>query len=97
MGQEISYCFQCQTRLAGPDFEKGRAVHMGDKTACLACAKEIVSDEELKALQKETSEKAKSSTSTAIRAVSTRRRAPAPVETYEEEEPEKSKAHLFIG
>jgi hypothetical protein len=38
MGQEIVYCFKCQTRLKGEEFEKGSAFRIGDKTCCATCA-----------------------------------------------------------
>jgi hypothetical protein len=42
MGQEIRYCSRCQTRLLGSEFEKGKAFKFGDKSACAACAKEML-------------------------------------------------------
>lgn len=47
MGQEIVYCFKCQTRLVGSDFEKGRAFRAGARVACQICAREILSPEEI--------------------------------------------------
>lgn len=38
MGQEIVYCFKCQNRLKGEDFDKGSAFRIGDKTCCATCA-----------------------------------------------------------
>lgn len=40
MGQEIVYCFGCQTRLLAADFERGDAVRFEDRVACAACARE---------------------------------------------------------
>lgn len=42
MGQEIVYCFRCQTRLLGSDFDKGVAFKLGGKVACLACAQQVL-------------------------------------------------------
>lgn len=42
MGQEILYCFKCQTRLSTPDFDKGRAVRFGNHVACSDCAPELL-------------------------------------------------------
>ncbi|HXG61665.1 MAG TPA: hypothetical protein VNO22_09830, partial [Planctomycetota bacterium] len=47
MGQEIVYCFKCQTRLVGSDFEKGRAFRTGARIACASCAREILTPEEI--------------------------------------------------
>src|SRR5262245_10828304 len=41
MGQEILYCYKCQTRLLGSEFEKGKAFKVGDKATCAECAKEL--------------------------------------------------------
>ncbi len=42
MGQEILYCSNCQTRLLGSDFEKGKAFRIGDRAACASCAKDML-------------------------------------------------------
>jgi hypothetical protein len=45
MGQEIVYCFKCQIRLLGSDFEKGKAFRVGSHVACLACMKALLADD----------------------------------------------------
>lgn len=42
MGQEIVYCFRCQTRLMTADFSKGHAVRHGNRVACADCAPELL-------------------------------------------------------
>lgn len=37
MGQEIVYCFKCQTRVLGGDLKNGNALRTGDRVACSAC------------------------------------------------------------
>ena len=39
MGQEIVYCFSCQTRLMAVDFERGKAVRFEDRVSCTSCAR----------------------------------------------------------
>jgi hypothetical protein len=41
MGQEIRYCWKCNIRLLGSDFEKGKAVQAGHHSSCLNCAPEL--------------------------------------------------------
>ena len=43
MGQEILYCFKCQTRLLGSDFEKGLAFRVNSQAACPQCVRELLS------------------------------------------------------
>src|SRR5262245_4805229 len=38
MGQEIVYCFKCQQRILGAEFEKGRAYQVGHHVCCSTCA-----------------------------------------------------------
>src|SRR5687767_7212480 len=42
MGQEILYCYKCQTRLLGSEFEKGKAFKVGGKASCAVCVKELL-------------------------------------------------------
>src|SRR3954464_11686718 len=42
MGQEILYCYKCQTRLMGSEFEKGKAFKVGGQAACAVCVKDLV-------------------------------------------------------
>jgi hypothetical protein len=42
MGQEILYCYKCQTRLLGSEFEKGKAFKVGGKASCADCVKELI-------------------------------------------------------
>lgn len=44
MGRETVYCWKCQTRLNGDDFEKSKAYHVGDKATCAECVYELVAD-----------------------------------------------------
>jgi hypothetical protein len=42
MGQEILYCYKCSTRIMGTDLDKGAAFQVGNRTACKACAQELL-------------------------------------------------------
>lgn len=42
MGQEILYCFRCQTRLTSFDFLRGEAFRVDDQAACAACTREVL-------------------------------------------------------
>ena len=42
MGQEILYCWKCNTRILGSDFEKGTAFQVGHRSSCGACASELL-------------------------------------------------------
>jgi hypothetical protein len=42
MGEEFFYCWKCQTRLAGADFERGRAFQIRDKISCADCVMDLV-------------------------------------------------------
>lgn len=42
MGQEILYCYKCQTRLLGSEFEKGKAFKVGGKAACGKCVQDLL-------------------------------------------------------
>ena len=42
MGQEIVYCFKCQTRIVGNDFTKGAAYQVGANLSCSKCAAELL-------------------------------------------------------
>jgi hypothetical protein len=39
VGHEIVYCSECQVRISGADFEKGRAFRIRDQCLCADCAK----------------------------------------------------------
>lgn len=41
MGHEIVYCVGCATRIAGADFERGRAVRVGGRAVCAACMPKV--------------------------------------------------------
>jgi hypothetical protein len=43
MGQEIVYCYGCQTRLLGSDFEKGHAFRVGAQVSCPQCVRGLFS------------------------------------------------------
>ncbi len=42
MGQEILYCFKCQTRLLGSDFERGKAFRVEAQAACPTCVRDLL-------------------------------------------------------
>jgi hypothetical protein len=42
MGQEIVYCFKCQNRLLGSDFERGKAFRINSQVACSDCARSLL-------------------------------------------------------
>jgi hypothetical protein len=42
MGQEILYCFKCQTRLLGSDFERGKAFRVDAQAACPQCVRDLL-------------------------------------------------------
>jgi hypothetical protein len=42
MGQEILYCYKCQTRLLGSEFEKGKAFKVGAQASCATCVKDLL-------------------------------------------------------
>src|SRR5579862_5085052 len=42
MGQEIVYCFKCQIRLVGSDFERGKAFKIEAKVACSTCVLDLL-------------------------------------------------------
>jgi len=42
MGQEIVYCFQCQGRILGADFERGQAYQLGARFVCSSCAAAVL-------------------------------------------------------
>ncbi|HLF92530.1 MAG TPA: hypothetical protein VJB14_03660 [Planctomycetota bacterium] len=44
MGREIVYCFKCQSRLNGDDFDNGKAYRVGDKATCGECVFDLVAD-----------------------------------------------------
>jgi len=37
MGQEIVYCFKCQGRIVGAEFDRGQAFQLGQRFVCNAC------------------------------------------------------------
>src|SRR5690349_15974353 len=43
MGQEIVYCYKCQTRLMGSDFDKGKAFRVGSQVSCDGCVRDLFS------------------------------------------------------
>lgn len=76
MGQEIVYCVKCQIRLAGSDFERGKAFRVDAQVACLNCVRDLLNhlpdpDAELERLKKQQIPKVPgaSSSSTRISAV----------------------------
>lgn len=85
MGQEILYCFKCQTRLLGSDFDKGHAFRVNSQAACPQCVRELLAhlpdpDAELERLKRAQVPKASGLTpsSTRIPAVSGPRLQPPP-------------------
>jgi hypothetical protein len=73
MGQEIVYCFKCQTRIVGADFAKGAAFQVGNRVCCAKCASEVLQtlpiqerEQLLKQMFKATHERRSSGSSAAI-------------------------------
>lgn len=67
MGQEIVYCFKCQTRLMGSDFERGQAFRIGAQVACPQCVRSLLAhlpdpDAELERLKQQSVRKPSGST-----------------------------------
>jgi hypothetical protein len=91
MGQEILYCFKCQSRIVGADFGKGAAYEVGNKVCCSKCAAELLNtlppqerEQLLAQMFKATQERKSGSTNAALPALtapmtssSTRMRTPA--------------------
>ena len=44
MGQEVVYCFKCQTRLLGSDFERGKAFRVEAQAACPDCVRSLLAN-----------------------------------------------------
>jgi hypothetical protein len=42
VGQAIVYCFKCQRRVLGQEFEKGAAFQIGNHVTCVACATHLL-------------------------------------------------------
>jgi hypothetical protein len=42
MGQEIVYCFRCQGRILGADFDRGQAYQLGQRFVCSGCAAAVL-------------------------------------------------------
>ncbi len=109
MGQEIVYCFKCQNRLLGSDFEKGKAFRVGAQVACPDCVRSLLThlpdpDAELERLKQQAVRKSSGGSSGRIPIVrspspesSAKLRAiprtPAPAAPA----PAKSRAALWIG
>jgi len=67
MGQEIVYCFKCQTRIMGSDFERGQAFRIGAQVACPQCVRSLLAhlpdpDAELERLKQQSVRKPSGST-----------------------------------
>ena len=41
MGQEILYCYKCQTKIVGADFSGGKAFQVGNHVSCSSCAADL--------------------------------------------------------
>ncbi len=41
-GRETLYCFRCLYRITGADFERGHAFRVGARSACSACAMDLM-------------------------------------------------------
>lgn len=85
MGQEILYCFQCQVRLMGSDFERGKAFRIDGKAVCPDCARGLLAhlpdpDAELERLKRTQVPKSGgvSTSSTRIPSVQSTARIPLP-------------------
>ncbi len=42
MGQEILYCYKCQTKIVGADFSSGKAFQVGNHVSCSSCAANLL-------------------------------------------------------
>src|SRR4051812_24691395 len=42
MGKEIVYCFRCQKRILGSEFERGQAYHLENSSCCSSCAVHVL-------------------------------------------------------
>ncbi|HVE42286.1 MAG TPA: hypothetical protein VNM14_20545 [Planctomycetota bacterium] len=42
MGQEILYCYKCQTKIVGADFSGGKAFQVGNHVSCASCAADLL-------------------------------------------------------
>jgi hypothetical protein len=42
MGQEILYCYKCQTKIVGADFAGGKAFQVGNHVSCSSCAADLL-------------------------------------------------------
>src|SRR6185436_1295723 len=108
MGQEILYCFKCQTRLLGSDFDKGLAFRVDSQAACPNCVRELLAhlpdpDAELERLKRAQVPKPPGSGSTtkmpALRMDSTSRNLVAPPRSAAPEPPpaQKSQMPMIVG
>ena len=105
MGQEILYCFKCQTRLLGSDFDKGHAFRVNAQAACPKCVRELLAhlpdpDAELERLKRSQVPKPSgvSTSSTRIPTVSSPRLQPAPPRPATPEPPNtKSRGPLAVA
>ncbi len=107
MGHEIVYCFKCQNRLLGSDFERGQAFRIGTQVACPQCARSLLThlpdpDAELERLKQQAVRKSSGSTAKIplVRpssSDSTARLRPLPRAAERSAPPAKSSAPLLMG
>ena len=104
MGQEIVYCFKCQNRLLGSDFERRKAFKISGKVACLNCVPELLAgfpdpEAELAALKKRPGSGATSAQLKAQRAEPSAQRIPSVSARppMAEPPPAKSPVALYVG
>lgn len=103
MGQEIVYCFNCQTRLMGSDFDKGLAFRVGGQVSCPDCVRSFFSslppaqiDAEISKLKEiQVARRGGSGSTSRIPAV--RPTSSSTVKTAPPAEPPKSKVPLILG
>ncbi len=101
MGQEILYCYKCQTRLLGSEFEKGKAFKVGAQASCKDCVKDLLGSVPETAYETDRGRKIHSTTRIPAAASESgsgkwkpyTNRTPAPTPAI----PEKSKTGMILG
>lgn len=106
MGQEIVYCFKCQNRLLGSDFERGKAFKVSGKAACLQCVPELLAhlpdpQAELEKLKRSSAKTAVTSTHLKVQRLETQAVPRQPPATHRvpmaDPPPAKAPISLYVG